>query len=294
MELFRGAGVALVTPFHEDKSVNYEVLEQLVERQITHGTDAIIVCGSTGELATMSEEERLSVIARVVASTKHRIPVIAGTGSNTTEGAAAFTRKVTSLGVDGMLVVTPYYNKATQNGLYEHYRLIAAQTDLPIIMYNVPSRTGCNLLPETAVRIAEDCPNVIGIKEASGNLSQVARLARLAGNQLSIYSGNDDQILPVLSLGGVGVISVLSNVVPEETHNMVYSFLNGDLITAKNLQLDYLDLVDALFSEVNPIPVKAAMNLLGYNVGGLRLPLTELEEPHCRELEQVLRQHGLL
>ena len=161
-------------------------------------------------------------------------------------------------------------------------------------MYNVPSRTGCNLLPETAVRIAEDCPNVIGIKEASGNLSQVARLARLAGNQLSIYSGNDDQILPVLSLGGVGVISVLSNVVPEETHNMVYSFLNGDLITAKNLQLDYLDLVDALFSEVNPIPVKAAMNLLGYNVGGLRLPLTELEEPHCRELEQVLRQHELL
>ena len=220
--------------------------------------------------------------------------MIAGTGSNTTEGAAAFTRKVASLGVDGMLVVTPYYNKATQNGLYEHYRLIAAQTDLPIIMYNVPSRTGCNLLPETAVRIAEDCSNVIGIKEASGNLSQVARLARLAGNQLSIYSGNDDQILPVLSLGGVGVISVLSNVVPEETHNMVYSFLNGDLITAKNLQLDYLDLVDALFSEVNPIPVKAAMNLLGYNVGGLRLPLTELEEPHCRELEQVLRQHGLL
>ena len=199
-----------------------------------------------------------------------------------------------ALGVDGMLVVTPYYNKATQNGLYEHYRLIAAQTDLPIIMYNVPSRTGCNLLPETAVRIAEDCPNVIGIKEASGNLSQVARLARLAGNQLSIYSGNDDQILPVLSLGGVGVISVLSNVVPEETHNMVHDFLNGDLITAKNLQLDYLDLVDALFSEVNPIPVKAAMNLLGYNVGGLRLPLTELEEPHCRELERVLRHHGLM
>ena len=294
MSLFKGAGVALITPFNKDKSVNYDELGRIIDRQIEGKTDALIVCGTTGEPATMTEEEKLSVIEFAVKRTAGRIPVIAGTGSNTTEGAAAFTRKVAALGVDGMLVVTPYYNKATQNGLYEHYRLIAAQTDLPIIMYNVPSRTGCNLLPETAVRIAEDCPNVIGIKEASGNLSQVARLARLAGNQLSIYSGNDDQILPVLSLGGVGVISVLSNVVPEETHNMVHDYLNGDLITAKNLQLDYLDLVDALFSEVNPIPVKAAMNLLGYNVGGLRLPLTELEEPHCRELERVLRHHGLM
>ena len=216
MELFRGAGVALITPFHEDKSVNYEMLEQLVERQIANGTDAIIVCGSTGEPATMSEEEGLSVISRVVSCTNCR--------SNTTEGAAAFTRKVTDLGVDGMLVVTPYYNKATQNGLYEHYRMIAAQTDRPILMYNVPSRTGCNLLPQTAARIAADCPNIVGMKEASGNLSQVAHLAKLTQGRLAIYSGNDDQILPVLSLGGVGVISVLSNIVPRETHEIVYDF----------------------------------------------------------------------
>lgn len=294
MDLFRGAGVALITPFHEDKSVNYEMLGQLVERQIAGGTDAIIVCGSTGEPATMSEEERLSVISYVVKCTKRRIPVIAGTGSNTTEGAAAFTKKVSDLGVDGMLVVTPYYNKATQNGLYEHYKLIAAQTEKPIIMYNVPSRTGCNLLPQTAVRIAQDCPNVAGIKEASGNLSQVAHLAKLAQGRLSIYSGNDDQIVPILALGGVGVISVLSNVVPEETHNMVMNFLNGDLNTAKDLLLKYLDLIDALFSEVNPIPVKAAMQLLGYPVGGLRLPLTELEEEHRRNLAEVMKALGLI
>lgn len=294
MELFRGAGVALITPFHEDKSVNYEMLEQLVERQIANGTDAIIVCGSTGEPATMSEEERLSVISRVVSCTNCRVPVIAGTGSNTTEGAAAFTRKVADLGVDGMLVVTPYYNKATQNGLYEHYRMIAAQTDSPILMYNVPSRTGCNLLPQTAARIAADCPNIVGMKEASGNLSQVAHLAKLTQGRLAIYSGNDDQILPVLSLGGVGVISVLSNIVPRETHEIVYDFLNGDLITARKLQLEFLDLIDGLFSEVNPIPVKAAMNMLGYPVGGLRLPLTELEEEHCKELAEVMSRHNLL
>lgn len=294
MELFRGAGVALITPFHEDKSVNYEMLEQLVERQIANGTDAIIVCGSTGEPATMSEEERLSVISRVVSCTNCRVPVIAGTGSNTTEGAAAFTRKVADLGVDGMLVVTPYYNKATQNGLYEHYRMIAAQTDRPILMYNVPSRTGCNLLPQTAARIAADCPNIVGMKEASGNLSQVAHLAKLTQGRLAIYSGNDDQILPVLSLGGVGVISVLSNIVPRETHEIVYDFLNGDLITARKLQLEFLDLIDGLFSEVNPIPVKAAMNMLGYPVGGLRLPLTELEEEHCKELAEVMSRHNLL
>ena len=294
MKLFRGAGVALITPFHEDKSVNYEMLEKLVERQIVNGTDAIIVCGSTGEPATMSEEERLSVISHVVKYADHKVPVIAGTGSNTTEGAAAFTKKVSDLGVDGMLVVTPYYNKATQNGLYEHYKLIAAQTDRPIIMYNVPSRTGCNLLPQTAVRIAGDCPNIVGIKEASGNLSQVAHLAKLAQGRLAIYSGNDDQIVPVLSLGGVGVISVLSNVLPKETHDMVCGFLNGDLNTAKNLQLEYLDLIDALFSEVNPIPVKAAMQLLGYDVGGLRLPLTELEEEHRRELADVMHTLNLI
>lgn len=293
MELFRGAGVALITPFHEDKSVNYEVLEQLVERQIANDSDAIIVCGTTGEPATMSEAERLEVIAHVVKITNHRIPVIAGTGSNTTEGTASFTKRAAGLGVDGMLVVTPYYNKATQNGLYEHYKHVASQTDLPIIMYNVPSRTGCNLLPQTAVRIAESCSNIVGIKEASGNMGDVARLAGLTQGRLAIYSGNDNLILPVLSLGGVGVISVLSNVVPKETHQMVVDYLNGDLKSAREAQLKYLELMDALFSEVNPIPVKAAMRLLGYEVGSLRLPLTELEEEHRKNLEIVMHQLGL-
>lgn len=294
MELFRGAGVALITPFHEDKSVNYEMLEKLVERQIENGTDAIIVCGTTGEPATMSEEERLAVISCVMKCAKHRIPVIAGIGSNSTEGTVNFTRKVSALDVDGLLVVTPYYNKATQKGLYEHYKSVAAQTELPIILYNVPSRTGCNLLPQTVAHIAEDCTNVVGIKEASGNLSQIAHLARLTQDRLAIYSGNDDLILPVLSLGGIGVISVLSNVLPKETHDMVLNFLNGDLIKARKLQLDSLELVDSLFTEVNPIPVKAAMKLLGYEVGGLRLPLTEMEEKHHRELEHVMRSMRLI
>lgn len=294
MELFRGAGVALITPFHEDKSVNYEMLEKLVERQIENGTDAIIVCGTTGEPATMSEEERLAVISCVMKCANHRIPVIAGTGSNSTEGTVNFTRKVSALDVDGLLVVTPYYNKATQKGMYEHYKSVAAQTELPIILYNVPSRTGCNLLPQTVAHIAEDCTNVVGIKEASGNLSQIAHLARLTQDRLAIYSGNDDLILPVLSLGGIGVISVLSNVLPKETHDMVLNFLNGDLIKARKLQLDSLELVDSLFTEVNPIPVKAAMKLLGYEVGGLRLPLTEMEEKHHRELEHVMRSMRLI
>lgn len=294
MELFRGAGVALITPFHEDKSVNYEMLEKLVERQIENGTDAIIVCGTTGEPATMSEEERLAVISCVMKCANHRIPVIAGTGSNSTEGTVNFTRKVSALDVDGLLVVTPYYNKATQKGMYEHYKSVAAQTELPIILYNVPSRTGCNLLPQTVAHIAEDCTNVVGIKEASGNLSQIAHLARLTQDRLAIYSGNDDLILPVLSLGGIGVISVLSNVLPKETHDMVLNFLNGDLIKARKLQLDSLELVNSLFTEVNPIPVKAAMKLLGYEVGGLRLPLTEMEEKHHRELEHVMRSMRLI
>lgn len=290
MALFQGAGVALITPFHEDKSVNYEMLGTLIDRQIAGGTDAIIVCGTTGEPVTMSEAEKLSVIRYAMDRTAHRVPVIAGCGGNVTEQTAAFTGQVSALGVDGLLVVTPYYNKATQGGLYEHYRAVAAATDLPIIMYNVPGRTGVNLLPKTAVRIAEDCPNVVAVKEASGNISQTAKLA--GTGVLDIYSGNDDQIVPILSLGGIGVISVLSNVTPEPVHEMVVSYLRGDVQRAAELQLRYLELANALFCEVNPIPVKAAMRMIGYDAGGLRLPLTELEPCHEKLLSDALKAVG--
>lgn len=292
MALFQGAGVALITPFHEDKSVNYEMLGTLIERQIAGGTDAIIVCGTTGEPVTMSEAERLAVIRCAVERTAHRVPVIAGCGGNVTEQTAAFTEQVSALGVDGLLVVTPYYNKATQGGLYEHYRAVADATELPIIMYNVPGRTGVNLLPETAVRIAGDCPNVVAVKEASGNISQAAKLARLGKGILDIYSGNDDQIVPILSLGGIGVISVLSNVVPEPVHEMTASYLSGDVQRATELQLHYLELANVLFREVNPIPVKAAMRMIGYDAGGLRLPLTELEPCHEKLLWDALKEVG--
>ena len=294
MALFTGAGVALITPFNEDNSVNYEMLKTLVDRQIDGGTDAIIVCGTTGEPATMTEEEKLSVIKCVVERTAGRIPVIAGTGANSTQTVIDFSKKAESLGVDGLLIVTPFYNKATQNGLYAHYAAIAGAVKLPIIMYNVPSRTGCNIQPQTAARLGKDFDNIAGIKEASGNISQVAKLKSLAGDCLDIYSGNDDQVIPILSLGGIGVISVLSNVAPKETHDMVMDYLNGKVKSALDIQLKYLDLIDALFCEVNPIPVKAAMNLMGYNVGGLRLPLTVIEDEHREILESSLKACGLL
>ena len=275
MSLFKGAGVALITPFNEDNSVNYEMLRTLVRRQIDGGTDAIIVCGTTGEPATMTEEEKLSVIKCVVDETAGQIPVIAGTGANCTQNVIDFSQKVEKLGVDGLLVVTPYYNKATQNGLYAHYAAIAGAVGLPIIMYNVPSRTGCNILPQTAARLGRDFENIVGIKEASGN-------------DLDIYSGNDDQVIPILSLGGIGVISVLSNVMPAAVHDMVMEYLNGNIKSALDIQLKYLDLIEALFCEVNPIPVKAAMKLLGYNVGGLRLPLTELEDANRARLKESM------
>lgn len=294
MPLFKGAGVALITPFNEDNSVNYDMLKTLVKRQIDGGTDAIIVCGTTGEPATMTEEEKLSVISCVVEETAGKIPVIAGTGANSTETVIDFSKKVGKLGVDGLLIVTPYYNKATQNGLYAHYEAIAKSVDLPIIMYNVPSRTGCNIQPQTAARLGKDFDNIVGIKEASGNISQVAKLKKLAGDSLDIYSGNDDQVIPILSLGGIGVISVLSNVAPEDTHDMVMKYLSGDIKSALNIQLEYLDLIDSLFCEVNPIPVKAAMNLMEYQVGGLRLPLTQIEAEHQKQLEQSLRNAKIL
>ncbi len=294
MAIFKGAGVALITPFNEDETVNYDMLGELIERQIAGKTDAIIVCGTTGEPATMTEEEKLAVIKYAVEKTAGRIPVIAGTGGNATRVVIDFSKKAEALGVDGLLVVTPFYNKATQNGLYAHYKEVAKAVSLPIIMYNVPSRTGCNIAPETAVRLARDCENIVGIKEASGNISQVAKLAKQAGGILDIYSGNDDQVIPILSLGGIGVISVLSNVAPKAAHDMVMEYLEGDREKAAALQLDYLDLINALFCEVNPIPVKGAMNLMGYNVGKLRLPLTEIEDAHRELVKKCLKEAGLI
>ena len=294
MAIFKGAGVALITPFNEDETVNYDMLGELIERQIAGKTDAIIVCGTTGEPATMTEDEKLAVIKYAVEKTAGRIPVIAGTGGNATRVVIDFSKKAEALGVDGLLVVTPFYNKATQNGLYAHYKEVAKAVSLPIIMYNVPSRTGCNIAPETAVRLARDCENIVGIKEASGNISQVAKLAKQAGGILDIYSGNDDQVIPILSLGGIGVISVLSNVAPKAAHDMVMEYLEGDRKKAAALQLDYLDLINALFCEVNPIPVKVAMRMLGYEAGPLRLPLCEMEPEHEALLKSCLEKHGLL
>ena len=290
MAIFKGAGVALVTPFHEDESINYKVLERLIEGQIEGHSDAIIVCGTTGEPATMTEEERLSVIDFVVKKVNKRVPVIAGTGCNNTRNAVVMAKAAEALGVDGLLVVTPYYNKATQEGLFLHYKAIADAVKLPIIMYNVPSRTGCNLLPETAVRIAKEVPNVVAIKEACGNIAQVATLASLAKGVLDIYSGNDDEIIPILSLGGIGVISVLSNIAPKDTHDMVMEYLEGNRERALELQLAYLDIIHALFCEVNPIPVKAALNMMGYEAGPLRLPLTELSGQKKEVLQQELKE----
>lgn len=292
MTLFKGAGVALVTPFDKEDKVDYEVLEELIERQIVEGTDSIVVCGTTGEPSTMSEEEKIQIVKCTINKVNGRVPVIVGTGGNSTSAVIDFSKKIKELGVDGQLIVTPYYNKAMQRGLYEHYSRIASQTSLPIIIYNVPSRTGCNILPETVVRLARDCDNIVGIKEASGDISQVARLAALAKGDIDIYSGNDDQIIPILSLGGVGVISVLSNIVPKDTHRMVCEYLSGNRLEALALQLKYSELISALFCEVNPIPVKAGLELMGYKVGIPRLPLTRIEECHLVKLKEELIKIG--
>ncbi len=293
MSIFTGAGVAIVTPMKPDGEVNFEKLGELIEYQIAHKTDCIIICGTTGESSTLSHEEHLACIKYAVEKTAGRIPVVAGTGSNCTETAIYLSKEAEKYGVDGVLLVTPYYNKATQNGLFEHFTTIAKEINVPIILYNVPSRTGCNISPETAVRIAKAAKNVVGIKEASGNIGQVAKLARLADGLLDIYSGNDDQIVPVLSLGGKGVISVLSNIAPEKAHNIVASYLDGDVKTSLKLQLEALDVIDALFCEVNPIPVKAALNMMGKEVGGLRRPLTEMEEANQEKLKKAMTEYGI-
>ena len=294
MSIFKGAGVAIITPFNEDGSVNFDEFGKLIEMQIEGGTDAIIVCGTTGEASTMNDDEHLATIKYCIDKVAGRIPVVAGTGSNSTAEAINLSKKAAELGADGLLCVTPYYNKATQEGLYQYYKAISDAVDIPIIMYNVPGRTSTNIQPETAVRIAKEVENVVAIKEASGNIGQVAKLASLADGCLDIYSGNDDQVLPLMSLGGIGVISVWSNVAPKQVHDMTTAYLNGDFETAKNLQLDAIDLIGALFCEVNPIPVKAGVNMLGYNAGSLRPPLTEMTDAGKERLRKAMEDYGIL
>lgn len=293
MAIFRGAGVAIVTPMHEDGSVNFEKLGELLEEQIAGGTDAIIICGTTGESSTLSHEEHLDAIKYAVEKVNHRIPVIAGTGSNCTETAIYLSREAEKYGADALLLVTPYYNKATQGGLKLHYSKIAEAVKLPIILYNVPSRTGCALQPETIAWLVEHVENIVGVKEASGNISQVAKLMSLVKGKIELYSGNDDQIVPILSLGGCGVISVLSNVAPRQTHEIVASYLSGDVKRSCQLQLEAIELIDALFCEVNPIPVKTALNLMGKEVGPLRMPLSPMEDAHVERLRKALEGYGI-
>lgn len=294
MAIFKGAGVAIITPMHEDGSVNYEKLEEILGYQIANSTDAIIICGTTGESSTMTHGEHLKTIKFTIDKVAKRVPVIAGTGSNCTETAIMLSKEAASYGADALLIVTPYYNKATQKGLIAHYTAIAeAVPETPIIMYNVPSRTGCNLQPATVAALVKNVKNIVGIKAASGDLSQIAKMVSLAGEKLELYSGNDDQVLPVLSLGGLGVISVLSNVAPKQTHDMVMKFLEGDIKEAAKLQIEAIPLVNALFCEVNPIPVKTAMNMMGMEVGPLRMPLCEMEESNKEILKKAMLDYGL-
>ncbi len=290
--IFRGAGVAIITPYTED-GINFDELGRIIDDQIENHTDAIIITGTTGESATMSDEEHRAAIKFAVDHVKGRIPVIAGTGSNETSYAVELSKYAESVGADALLVVTPYYNKCTQKGLIAHYTAIADAVNIPIILYDVPSRTGVAIATSTYVELAKH-PNIVAVKEANGDLSKILRLRAAVGDELVIYSGNDDQIVPILSLGGQGVISVLSNVAPQQTHDMCQAFFDGDTKKAEKLQVEYADLIDALFCEVNPIPVKVAMRKLGYNAGPLRMPLSEMEPQHEKQLEDALRNHGLL
>ena len=291
--LFTGAGVAIITPFNEDQSVNYDRFAQLVEDQVKSGTDAIVVCGTTGEAKTLSTEEHINVIKLCVEVANHRVPVIAGAGSNDTHYAVKLSNEAEKCGVDALLSVTPYYNKTSQRGLIAHYNYIADRVSAPMILYNVPSRTGVNIKPETYAELAKH-PRIIATKEANGNISEIAQTAALCGDELTIYSGNDDQATAIMSLGGKGVISVLSNVVPGVAHDIVQKYLDGDYIGSRELQLKYLDLCNALFMDVNPIPVKEAMNLMGMDVGECRLPLVDLTDEAREKLKATLKKHGLV
>lgn len=293
MSIFTGAGVALVTPMHADGSVNFEKMRELIEFQIANATDALIICGTTGEATTISDEDQIECVRFAKEVAAGRVPVIAGAGSNDTAHCIELAVACEKAGADAVLLVTPYYNKATQKGLILHYTAIANAILIPIILYNVPGRTGCNLAPKTVYELSK-VENIVAVKEASGNLSQVAEIAALVGPDFDIYSGNDDQILPVLSLGGKGVISVLSNVAPKQTHDMVAKFFEGDIQGSIQLQLDAIELISALFCEVNPIPVKTALNLMGYEVGACKLPLCEMEPKNLETLKTAMKNYGLI
>ncbi len=294
MAIFKGAGVAIVTPMNADESVNYDKLKELIEEQIESGTDAIIICGTTGESACLSVEEHLDVIKACIEYVDHRVPVIAGTGSNCTKDAILMSKEAEEYGADALLCVTPYYNKATQKGLIEHFTAISEAVHIPVIAYNVPSRTGCNLTPETIAYLAKNTANIRAVKEASGNISQIAKVKALAGDMIDLYSGNDDQIVPILSLGGLGVISVLSNVAPRQTHDICQAWFDGDVEKSARLQLEAMDIIGALFCEVNPIPVKTALNLMGKEVGPLRAPMCEMEPQNVEKLKKSMENYGIL
>lgn len=294
MSVFTGAGVAIVTPMKANGEVNYEKLGEFIDFQIENSTDSIIICGTTGEASTLSHEEHIEAIRFTADYVKKRVPVIAGTGSNSTETAVYLSKEAQKAGVDGCLVVTPYYNKATQKGLIQHYTTIAKSIDLPIIMYNVPGRTGCNILPETAVKLAKDVDNIVAIKAATGNIAQETRTMALAEGRLDMYSGEDGIIVPLMSIGAKGVISVLSNIAPKQTHDICATYLAGKTEEAAKLQFEALDLVDALFCEVNPIPVKHALNLMGWDMGPLRAPLCEMEDANLAKLKKAMVEYGIL
>lgn len=293
MAIFTGAGVALVTPMNQDGTVNYEKIKELIEFQLANDTDALIICGTTGEASTLSDEAQIECVRYAVEVTNGRVPIIAGAGSNDTAHCIELSKACEAVGADALLLVTPYYNKATQKGLIQHYTLIANSVKLPIILYNVPGRTGCNIAPATVLELSK-VENIVAVKEASGNLSQVAEIAAICPPDFDIYSGNDDQILPIMSLGGKGVISVLSNIAPKQTHDMAAKFLAGDIKGAIELQLGAIELISAIFCEVNPIPVKTALNLMGYEVGPLRLPLCDMEPKNLETLKSAMKNYGLL
>jgi 4-hydroxy-tetrahydrodipicolinate synthase len=291
MSIFKGSGVAIVTPFNES-GVDFEKLRELLEWHIENSTDAIVVCGTTGEASTMSEAEKKETIKFTVEVVNKRIPVIAGTGSNNTAASINMSKWAESIGVDGLLIITPYYNKTTQKGLIEHFKAIAESVKIPLVLYNVPSRTGMNLEPKTLLALTK-FENIVAVKEASGNISQIAKIKALCGHRIDVYSGNDDQIIPIMALGGLGVISVIANIIPKDVHNLCQLFLEGKTSEALKLQLDFLGLNDAVFIETNPIPVKTAMNLLGMKAGNLRLPLCDMSEGNLEFLKQELVKYGL-
>lgn len=293
MSIFTGSGVAIVTPFNADESVNYDKLDEMIDYHCNHGTDSIIICGTTGESSTLSEEEHMDCIKFAIERVKGRVPVIAGTGSNSTYTTIEMSREAVEDGADGLLIVTPYYNKCTQAGLAAHYKAVAKEAKAPIILYSVASRTGVNIAPETVAELHKSTDNIVAIKEASGNISQVAKIMNLTDGKIDLYSGNDDQIVPLLSLGGKGVISVLANIAPQYTHDICAKFFAGDIAGSCKMQLDALPLIEKLFCEVNPIPVKKALNLMGMNVGSLRMPLTEMTEANTAKLAQAMKEFGI-